>query len=97
MNYVLPPLVLVLKQFLYEKGLNNTYTGGLGSYCLVLMVISFLQSKRFSGNNIFNNDNKAGFEEKGKFNLGILLLEFLELYGKKFDYNNMGISISTGR
>lgn len=36
-------LVLVLKQFLYERGLSNAYTGGLSSYCLVLMVASYLQ------------------------------------------------------
>jgi len=32
----LRPLVLVLKQFLYERGLNNAYTGGLSSYCVGL-------------------------------------------------------------
>jgi hypothetical protein len=41
----LRPLALVLKQYLYEKSLANTYTGGLNSYCLVLMLVSFLQSK----------------------------------------------------
>ena len=40
----LAPLVLVLKQFLYEKKLNEPYTGGLGSYCLVLMVACFLDA-----------------------------------------------------
>ena len=41
----LRPLTLVLKQFLYERGLSSTYTGGLNSYCLVLMVVAFLQSR----------------------------------------------------
>lgn len=39
----LVPLALVLKTFLRERGLNNSYTGGLSSYCLVLMAISFLR------------------------------------------------------
>jgi DNA polymerase sigma len=37
-------LVLVLKQFLYERGFDQAYTGGLSSYGLVLMVARFLQS-----------------------------------------------------
>jgi hypothetical protein len=41
----LRPLTLVLKQFLYERGLSSTYTGGLNSYCLVLMLVAFLQSR----------------------------------------------------
>lgn len=39
----LRPLVLVLKYFLLQRDLNETYTGGIGSYALVLLVISFLQ------------------------------------------------------
>jgi DNA polymerase sigma len=45
---LLPPLKilsLVLKQFLYERSLGDTYTGGLSSYCLVLMVVSFLLNR----------------------------------------------------
>lgn len=39
----LPPLVLVLKQFLVQRDLNEVFTGGISSYCLILMAISFLQ------------------------------------------------------
>lgn len=49
------------------------------------MCISFLQlnprPKHFLDNN---------------FNLGVLLIEFLELYGRKFNYMNTGIRISGG-
>ncbi|KAJ0407808.1 hypothetical protein ATCC90586_006284 [Pythium insidiosum] len=34
---VLHPLIMVLKQLLREKGLNNAFTGGLSSYCIALM------------------------------------------------------------
>lgn len=30
-------------------------------------------------------------------NLGTLLLDYLELYGQKFDYENVGIRIASGR
>jgi hypothetical protein len=39
----LQPLLLVLKQFLYNRDLNETYTGGVGSYLLTMTIISFLQ------------------------------------------------------
>jgi len=39
----LEPLVLILKQYLYCVMLNSTFTGGLASYSLVLMVASYLK------------------------------------------------------
>jgi len=74
------PLALILKQLLCERNLNNVYTGGLSSYCLVLMIISLLQFT----------------ENLNQKNLGMLLLDFLEFYGKNFDFTNYGISISGG-
>jgi len=41
----LPCLVLVLKQFLNQRDLNDVYTGGLGSYSLILLIVSFFQVK----------------------------------------------------
>lgn len=39
------PLVLILKQFLLDRGLLTAYTGGLSSYCLFLMVARYLQEQ----------------------------------------------------
>lgn len=39
----LAKLVLVLKQFLLERDLNEVFHGGISSYSLILMTISFLQ------------------------------------------------------
>lgn len=39
------PLVLVLKQFLLDRGLLTAYTGGLSSYCLFLMAARYLQEQ----------------------------------------------------
>ncbi|VDQ14196.1 unnamed protein product [Trichobilharzia regenti] len=39
----LPYLVFVLKQYLRRRGLNEVWTGGLSSYALILMCVSFLQ------------------------------------------------------
>eukprot|EP00727_Mastigamoeba_balamuthi_P004321 m51a1_g13887 hypothetical protein (1283) ;mRNA; f:664538-669641 len=74
------PILLVLKQLLYERGLNNTYTGGLGSFCLSLMVASYLQV----------------FDSHQAQDLGSLLVGFLSYYGTVFDYRTTGISTRNG-
>uniref|UniRef100_A0A4W4FI73 Terminal nucleotidyltransferase 4A n=1 Tax=Electrophorus electricus TaxID=8005 RepID=A0A4W4FI73_ELEEL len=81
---VLPYLIFALKQFLLQRDLNEVFTGGISSYCLILMVISFLQlHPRIDcrGSNI---------------NLGILLIEFFELYGRHFNYLKTGIRVKNG-
>jgi len=75
-------LVIVLKQFLRQQGLHNPYTGGLGSYCLCLMVTSFLQ--------IYVYRKK---ESKGIKNLGKLLMDLLQLYGK-FEFERIVIKVT---
>ena len=36
-------IVLVLKHFLLQRDLNEVFTGGISSYSLILMTVSFLQ------------------------------------------------------
>lgn len=81
---VLPYLVLVLKQFLLQRELNEVFTGGIGSYSLFLMVVSFLQL-HCRVDVCSSNPN-----------LGVLLIEFLELYGRHFNYLKTGIRIKDG-
>jgi len=39
----LGPLTLIVKSYLNQRGMNEVYKGGLGSYSIMCMVISFLQ------------------------------------------------------
>lgn len=39
----LKPLAIVIKLFLQQRDMNEVYTGGLGSYALLVMLISFLR------------------------------------------------------
>ena len=39
----LAPLVVVLKSFLRDLSLNDVYTGGLSSYCLVVLLFQFMR------------------------------------------------------
>lgn len=76
-------LVMVLKQFLVQRNLNEVFTGGISSYSLSLMCISFLQ---MHPRDIFHD----------RVNLGVLLLEFFELYGLSYNYSQIGLSIRHG-
>lgn len=77
----LQKLICVLKQFLLQRDLNEVFTGGLSSYCLILMVVSFLQLHPRTD----SADPSA--------NLGVLLMEFFELYGRNFNYLTTAIRI----
>jgi non-canonical poly(A) RNA polymerase PAPD5/7 len=77
------PLGLALKQFLVMRGLNEVFSGGLGSYGLVSIITSFLQ---------MHPKIQVGFVRQ-EDNLGVLLMEFFELYGKRFNYDIVGIDI----
>ena len=76
-------LTLIVKQFLVIRGLNEVFTGGLGSYGLSAMITSFLlMHPRLRSGQISESDN-----------VGVLLLEFFDLYGKRFNYDRVGISL----
>ncbi|XP_028985237.1 terminal nucleotidyltransferase 4A-like [Betta splendens] len=81
---VLPPLIFVLKQFLLQRDLNEVFTGGISSYSLILMVISFLQL------------HPRIDTRRTNINLGMLLIEFFELYGRDFNYMKTGIQVKNG-
>lgn len=74
----LPKLVIVLKQFLVQRGLNEVYNGGMSSYCLTLLIVSLLQG--------YHKPKTVPSS-----NLGTLLLEFFEHYGVNFNYERVSI------
>jgi non-canonical poly(A) RNA polymerase PAPD5/7 len=82
----LRPLTFVLKYFLAARELNEPYTGGVGSYMLQLMIVAFLQHRERYAFNVHS-------QTRTPYNLGTLLLEFLELYGEQLNYYTTGISV----
>jgi DNA polymerase sigma len=77
------PLLMVLKCFLQQRSLNEVFSGGLGSYSVLLLVVSHLQtlSYNFPGSNA---------------NLGTALQNFFYLYGRLFNYCLVGIGVKGG-
>lgn len=78
---VLPKLVLIIKQFLTQRNLNEIYYGGINSYSIILLIVSFLQ---------LHPRYKAATVDA---NVGVLLIEFFELYGRHFNYMKTGITV----
>jgi non-canonical poly(A) RNA polymerase PAPD5/7 len=76
-------LLIVLKAFLKIRGLNETYQGGLSSYLLTTMLISYLQEikKIEANNNLLLSEH---------------LFNFFHMFGIRFNYKELGISIRNG-
>jgi len=83
----LRPLCMVLKYFVKVRSINEPYYGGVGSYMLQLMIISFLQHRARQEKYLRRTTKTL------TCNLGSLLLEFFELYGLDFNYITTGISV----
>jgi DNA polymerase sigma len=90
----LRPLVFVLKYFLACRGMNETYSGGMGSFLLQLLIVSYLQQRRREECN--SGKQMSLYNPEVQANLGAMLLEFLELFGIDFNYVTTGISVRFG-
>ena len=65
-------IIYIMKKFLSQRELNQSYQGGISSFSLFLLIFAFI--KYFSKNNI-------------EFPIGSLLIEFLRFYSN-FDFYN---------
>lgn len=54
----LRPLTLVVKALLRDRGLNEVFTGGIGSYAIVNMVLAHLQREGYAA--VLSNEDKMG-------------------------------------
>jgi len=83
------PLIFVLKYFLFFHSQNEVYLGGLGSYCLTLMIVFYIQKHAEAA-------RKTADAPEGGLDLGQLLRGFFRFFGFDFDYENNGISVLDG-
>jgi len=77
-------IILLLKYYLKQKQLNQTYTGGISSFCLFSLVYSYI---------LYLNKEK---DNNTLLTLGHILIGFLEFYCFKFNFEKVGISIRYG-
>ncbi|KAI9823063.1 MAG: hypothetical protein M1832_002717 [Thelocarpon impressellum] len=79
----MPVIVTLVKQFLLMRGLSEVHNGGLGGFSVTCLVTSLLQ---------LMPQVQSG-EMVPERCLGDVLMEFFELYGKKFNTSLSGISL----
>mmetsp|Transcript_5772 Transcript_5772/g.14317 ORF Transcript_5772/g.14317 Transcript_5772/m.14317 type:complete len:485 (+) Transcript_5772:1168-2622(+) len=80
----LRPLAFFLKKFMASRGLNQPYTGGVGSFLLQMMILAFLQHRE---RDCYNHRRSS------QHCLGALLVEFFEFYSTDFNFVLTGISV----
>ena len=74
-------MMILLKYILKQKQMNEVYTGGIGSFALFLLIVSFLQQHD---------------ESRLEPPIDELLIDFCELYGSEFNYISTGICVNDG-
>ena len=79
----MPIIVMVIKQFLMMRELNEVINGGLGGFSVTCLVTSLLQ----------NMPQVQTGKLKPEQHLGEILLEFLDLYGNQLDISRVGLSM----
>lgn len=73
-------LTIIIKALLKQAGLNERVSGGLGSYCILNLVMAHLISE--------------GVRATSLVNLGHLLLSLLQFFGRTMDCRRHAISVS---
>lgn len=76
----MPVLVILIKQMLAIRDLNEVFNGGLGGFSIICLVVHMLDQM----------SQKMSSQEFGEKNYGHLLLHFLDLYG---NFNVAGIGL----
>ncbi|KAI7627811.1 hypothetical protein KC346_g560 [Hortaea werneckii] len=83
----MPVIVVLVKQLLAMRGLNEVYTGGIGGFTIICLVVSMMQ---------LMPELQSGSMDP-TMHYGDLLLNFLDLYGNKFDIHTTGIMLDPPR
>ncbi|KAI7152005.1 hypothetical protein KC316_g15042, partial [Hortaea werneckii] len=78
---------VLVKQLLAMRGLNEVYTGGIGGFTIICLVVSMMQ---------LMPELQSGSMDP-TMHYGDLLLNFLDLYGNKFDVQATGIMLDPPR
>lgn len=80
----MPILVTLVKQFLVMRGLNEPVNGGIGGFTVICLVVSLLQlMPQVQSRNMIPEHH-----------LGEILLEFFDLYGNRFNYEEVAIRMT---
>lgn len=79
----MPIIVVLIKQLLAMRNLNEVHTGGIGGFTTICLVVSMMQ--------MMPELQSRSMDPSQHY--GDLLLNFLDLYGNKFSYKTTGIKM----
>lgn len=79
----MPIIVSLIKQFLVMRGMSEVFTGGLGGYSVICLVVSTIRRLQTS----------KGPEWDQMHNLDLVLMEFLIHFGEEFSLQTLGIQM----
>ncbi|KAK4541149.1 hypothetical protein LTR36_008223 [Oleoguttula mirabilis] len=80
----MPVIVVLIKQLLAMRELNEVFSGGIGGFTIICLVVSMMQ---------LMPELQSGSMDPQQHH-GDLLLNFLDLYGNKFDIRATGITMN---
>ena len=75
------PILILLKRYFYVKNMNSSFEGGLSSYNLFLLILSY--------------SKYIGLTHSKIKNLGYYLIQFLEFFGKYLDLKSFTVNINS--
>lgn len=84
----MPIVVVIIKQLLAMRDLNEVFTGGLGGFSIICLVVSMLQHM---------SEDEWDDLIRSSQPYGELLLKFLDLYGNRFNTKSTGIVMDPPR
>ena len=86
-------ILRVLKRYFYYKKMNSSFLGGLSSYNLFLLLLSYAKYSRMTPNSSEIIENNSS-NNKSNINLGSFLFNFLDCF-KCFNFNECIIDINS--
>ena len=66
---IVQKLIVIFKHILFIRSYNSNFTGGIGSYCLFIMIVAFLKNKNIGEGNDISD----------------IFQQLLKWYGEDFD------------
>ncbi|KAK0842947.1 hypothetical protein LTS02_016282 [Friedmanniomyces endolithicus] len=80
----MPVIVVLVKQLLAMRNLNEVFTGGIGGFTTICLVVSMMQlMPELQFNSV-----------EPRLHYGELLMNFLDLYGNRLDFHTTGIRMN---
>jgi non-canonical poly(A) RNA polymerase PAPD5/7 len=83
-------LVFLFKLMLRQRRMNNSFTGGVGSFLLFCMILTFL--REFKKRKVY----EQGLHSLEYISLAEYVLKFMQFYGVEFDFHRREILMTNG-